>query len=213
MVKLTLVYFGLKGRASAARLALRVGGVNFVDEHIPFEEWPNRKEDSSAFPMGQLPVLRVDDKVICQSHAIIFYCGTAAGLIPSDAWGKTKVLELVGCIDDTVSVLMPSLMEKDMEKKLRERAVLAKDTLPKIFSNFEKMVAANGHSGYAVGDKLSVVDLSFYQLISWMNSGTLDGIPSDFITKEKYPALIKVCDKVESLPNVKEWLAQEAAAH
>jgi len=204
MVNLTLTYFPGKGRASAARLALRIGGIEFVDEHISFEDWP-KKSQQDDYPMGQVPVLKVDDKVICQTHAITYYCGTLAGLVPKDDWGKAKVLELLGCIDDTVALILPSLMEKDMEKKLREREVLVKGPLREAVTRLEKLIAANGHPGYSVGDALTVVDVSFLQIVSWLTSGTLDGIPKDFVTTEKYPALVAVSDKVLSVPNVKEW--------
>jgi len=155
--------------------------------------------------MGQLPTLKVDDKIICQSEAILFYCGTLAGLVPKDTWGQTKVLEALGCFEDLIKLIVPSLMEQDAAKKTKLREELAKDKFPQILPRLEKFVAANGHPGYTVGSGLTVADLAAYQVIGWITSGVLDGIPKDIVSPKAYPALTKVVETVDNNPKVKEW--------
>ena len=47
MAKLKLTYFNGKGRAEAARLILAQAGVDYEDDRIEFEDWPELK--SSIF--------------------------------------------------------------------------------------------------------------------------------------------------------------------
>jgi len=210
MVKLVLTYFPLKARAYAIRLALHIGDVPFTDERLPFTEWGAKKGGADAdkdFPMGQLPVLKVDDKVLCQSQAILFYCGTLAKLVPTDAWGQTKVLEFLGCVEDVTVMLVPSLHEKDNDKKLKMRQELVAGQLPGVLSKMDKLVEANGHQGHVVGSNLTVADLSCYQLVSWFTSGVLDGIPKDVVNG--YKSLMKVNAHVDENPKVKAYNAKD----
>lgn len=58
---LKLVYFDMKGRAEAIRLALHIGGIPFEDTRITYAEFtPEMKE---TLPFGQLPILEIDGKV------------------------------------------------------------------------------------------------------------------------------------------------------
>lgn len=69
---------------------------------------PARAVDTSAFaaelkpntPMGQLPILEVDGKKVCQSGALLRYAGKLAGLYPEDAWKALKVDEFLGAWDE-----------------------------------------------------------------------------------------------------------------
>ncbi len=87
--KLKLVYFNIRGRAEPARLMLAYAKVKYEDVRIPMddaghpgESWKELKPSRfgsylviylfvySATPMGQLPILYIDNEVICQSSAI-----------------------------------------------------------------------------------------------------------------------------------------------
>ena len=69
----------------------------------------------------------------------------------------------------------------------------------------EKRLAANG-SGWFVGDSVTIADLRAHQLVAWLVSGLLDGIPANCM--EGYPLLLAVHDKVEALPAIAAYRAQ-----
>ena len=59
MPNLTLTYFDGPGRAEPVRVALRLGGVPFVDHRLAFPQFAEAKA-AGAFPLGSVPVLEVD---------------------------------------------------------------------------------------------------------------------------------------------------------
>ena len=58
----------------------------------PDAEWPKLKP---TLPLGQVPVLEVDGKLLAQSYAILGYAGRLAKLHGADAWSEAKVDEIL----------------------------------------------------------------------------------------------------------------------
>lgn len=50
----------------------------------------------SVFPFGQLPVLEVNGKRLCQSLAICHYLGSKYDLLHGDVWEDSQLLA-IGC--------------------------------------------------------------------------------------------------------------------
>ena len=46
---------------------------------------------------------------------------------------------------------------------------------------FERLLVANGDTGFIVGNTLTIADLKLYWIIDWLTIGILDGIPSNLI--------------------------------
>lgn len=61
------------------------------------------------------------------------------------------------------------------------RKVLAEETLPYWMDCFERLLVANGSTGFIVGNNLTIADLKLYWIIDWLTMGILDGIPGDLI--------------------------------
>ena len=59
-MKVELIYFDLQGRATQTRIMLKMAGIEFIDTRLSKEEFMEKK---ASFPLGQLPVLKVNDKV------------------------------------------------------------------------------------------------------------------------------------------------------
>mmetsp|Transcript_25849 Transcript_25849/g.43961 ORF Transcript_25849/g.43961 Transcript_25849/m.43961 type:complete len:154 (-) Transcript_25849:56-517(-) len=79
--KLTLVYFGLGGRAEAIRLAAAVGKIPFTNKSLTFKDFSAEK---GTFPLQEVPVLEIEEPgkekyAIPQSVAILRYIGKMAG--------------------------------------------------------------------------------------------------------------------------------------
>lgn len=71
-----LTYFDLPGRAEATRIALAVGGVEFEDKRVSFEEYVAlRSQPNTKFPF--LPILEVRQQrnnyyVVLRTTAVVF---------------------------------------------------------------------------------------------------------------------------------------------
>jgi prostaglandin-H2 D-isomerase / glutathione transferase len=185
ITSMRLRYFPFSGRAEAIRDALRIGQIAFVDEHLTYEQFTDCRT-AGEFPFGGLPVLVVETsegtQCVAQSNAILRLAGRMSGLYPADDLLKAlKVDEALGVGEDINCLIGPSLHEPDEERKMAMRKELAEETLPFWMNCFERLLTANGSTGFIVGDSLTIADLKLYWIIDWLISGILDGIPTSLI--------------------------------
>lgn len=98
-------------------------------------------------------------------------------------------------------------MRLSAEAKLEARAVIAKDEFPRYLGGLNKCVAASP-TGLIAGvtttgtlsGGISIADLALFNVLSWVASGILDGIPA--ATLDAFPALLAVQARVAALPEV-----------
>ena len=63
---------------------MRIAGIDFTDTIVRCEDWAKRKTEFNDIGLGQLPILKVDDKIFCQSEAIFEWAAKNAKLIPNE---------------------------------------------------------------------------------------------------------------------------------
>ena len=182
---LRLRYFPFPGRAAPIRDALRIGGVAFDDVHVPPDRFRELKA-AGELPFGSLPVLDVETPggivSAAQSNAILRFAGRRAGLYPTDDPVRAlKVDEALDLGEDLYRVIGPSIDEQDAERRIAMRKILAQETLPRWAGFLERLLVANGRTGFVVGDSLSVADLKLYWVTDKLTNGTLDGIPKSLL--------------------------------
>ena len=153
------------------------------------------------------------------------YSGKLAGLYPKDDdWLAAKCDEVInGCTDVTVTI-GGTMRIQDAEEKARARAALiASDgRLTMHLKGLEKLLVENqgrtdaesqkkGPDGdslvVSVGDSLTVADLAVWRLVGWLSSGTIDGIPGDYVTKN-FPFLAALIASVDKHAGVVSWKAK-----
>lgn len=187
-MSLRLHYFPFPGRAGAIRDALRIGGIAFEDAHVPPERFPAVKPE---LPFGSLPVLDVETRggtiSAAQSNAILRFVGRRAGLYPTDDVRALKVDEALDLGEDLYHVLTPSMVEGNAERRMAMRTVLAEETLPRWIGFLERLLVANGRTGFVAGDALTVADLKLHWIADKLTNGTLDGIPTTLL--DRFPAV------------------------
>lgn len=200
MPKLKLTYFDFDGgRGEPARLALRVGGVEFEDHRVPGAEWPALRDQ---MPFRAMPVLEVDGKRITQSNTINRYVGRLAGLYPNDAWQALLCDEIMDATEDAASRIGFTMSLGDAEKK-KVRETLAADTLPRHLETFASKLKAGGGE-YFIEGRLTVADLKVWQLVRWLRAGVLDHIPKDLVERAA-PELVKHFERVSAHPRIAEY--------
>lgn len=177
-----LHYFPFPGRGGAIRDAFRIGGIAFEDDLVSFERFAEQKA-KGELPFGSLPVLDVaeDGRTVtaAESNAILRYAGRLAGLYPvDDPLRALKVDEAMDLGEDLFRLIGPSIVEPDVERKMAMRKVLAEETLPLWGGFFEKLLVANGATGFVVGDALTVGDLKLHWIVDKLTNGSLDGVPT-----------------------------------
>jgi glutathione S-transferase len=185
ITSLRLRYFPFPGRAEPIRDALRIGHIAFEDEHLTPDQFRDCRA-AGEFPFGGLPVLVIEtsetSQCVAQSNAILRFAGRLADLYPVDhPLQALKVDEALDVGEDINCLIGPSLHERDTERRMAMRKELAEETLPFWIGCLDRLLAANGGTGFIVGSSLTVADLKLYWIIDWLTMGILDGIPTSLL--------------------------------
>ncbi|XP_078659543.1 hematopoietic prostaglandin D synthase-like [Branchiostoma floridae x Branchiostoma belcheri] len=195
--KYRLVYFNVRGRAELTRLLFAAADLEYEDQRFEFgsDQW---KELKPKTPMGQAPLLYVDDVALCQSMTIARYVARTTGLA-----GRTPIEEatadmIVDGLDDMQRKLVAMFNEKGEEKKAELQKEFVGSFLPQFLGNYEKLAGAEG---YFVGDSLTWADIAFFNLMGWVT-------PMDPAVLGGFPNLTKVMDNVQSQPGITRWLKE-----
>ncbi|WP_343733200.1 glutathione S-transferase family protein [Duganella sp.] len=207
-----LLYWpGLQGRGEFVRLALEEAGVPYVDVARQKGGMPKTTAsldfDQVDHPSFAPPVLQVGDLLIGQTANILMYLGAKHKLAPRAEAGRLwanqlqlTIADIVAEAHDTHHPISTNLYYEDQKKEAKARAKdFREQRIPKFLNYFEGVV----QGGYAVGARLSYVDLSLFQLIE----GLRYAFPKAMARLEPaYPKLIALHDKVAARPNIAAYL-------
>ena len=73
-----------EARGMRFKLCMEIAGIGFTDTIVRCEDWSERKAEFEGIGLGKLPILKVDDRIFCQSDAISEWAAKKANLIPND---------------------------------------------------------------------------------------------------------------------------------
>ncbi|MCK6505521.1 glutathione S-transferase family protein [Myxococcota bacterium] len=201
MPQLALTYFDSPGRAEPVRLALRMGGLPFEDRRLSFPEFASARARGD-FPLGSVPVLEIDGQRITQTAAMLRWAARVGdtSLYPQDPTLALWVDSALDSMNDTFShALLPSLFERDPERKLAMRAELVAGPMARVFTYIEGLVARSG-GPFVAGAALSVADLVIALQVDQVRRGGLDGITLEHLAP--YPRLVALAEACLADPRV-----------
>jgi glutathione S-transferase len=211
---------GLQGRGEFVRLALEEARADYIEVA--------RGKKSAGLGTGAMmavldsksepcppfapPFLKDGDLLISQTANILFYLGPKLGLAPADeglryvANGlQLTIADVVTEVHDTHHPLASGLYYEDQKDAAKIRAHdFIDERIPKFMRYFERVLKQNPSGDeHMVGDKLTYVDLSMFQLI--------DGLHYAFprATRhfgEHYPRLAALHDAVAERANIAAYL-------
>lgn len=212
---LKLTYLDIEGQAEKVRLACVAGGLQFTDVRVKFADWPALKPKTK---FGQLPLLEIDGETVAQSGAMLAYIGKLSGLYPSSPMAAIRVDEVLGLSDDLQNALRASIQIMHVEqlsaserakaqKALRHDA--AQKKIPAVLKGLEDMLEANG-TGWFVGSKPTIADVTVLAQLRWLKRGILDGIPPTCV--DSYPLLSAFFERASAVPEIRAWYDSAQAA-
>ena len=208
---LKIIYFDLPfWRAEISRLPLFIANIDFEDFRPSDEEWDYAKEngkmkDGTKIPFSELPVLSINGESIAQTMAIARICGKLGGMYPKEIIEAGKVDQIVVAVENINALLSPSMKESDPTKKKAMRKELTSNELPTYFGYLQDILEAN-HSGWFVGDSMTIADLAVWSLLGWIASGVIDDISAEVI--RPFDGLVRLYNEINKNPRVKEWKIQ-----
>jgi glutathione S-transferase len=207
---------GIQGRGEFIRLALEEAGADYLDIA--------RRGKAGMRAMTKLmeskrnahrpfapPFLRAGKLIVAQTANILFYLGPRLGLSPHDEAGRLwahqlqlTISDLVVEIHDTHHPISSWLYFEQQRPEARRRTKdFWRHRVPKFLAYFERVLRENG-GRFAVGLRLSYVDLSLFQIIE----GLRYAFPRRMKRFErKVPGLIALHDRVAARPRIKAYLA------
>jgi len=206
---------GIQGRGEFVRLALEDAGADYVD----VARRPRGMAAMSRFiesrsvklPPFAPPFLRAGKLVIAQTANILFFLGPRLGLAPKQDAGRLwahqlqlTIADWVGEVHDSHHPVAGSLYYEEQKREAKRRAAnFRAERLPKFLSYFEQVLERNG-SRVLVGNAVSYVDLSLFQMIE----GLRYAFPKTMARLEpQYPRLIALHDRIMARPRIAGYLS------
>jgi len=213
-----LTYFAFGGRAQPLRAAAFLGGIRYRDRFISFTDLARFKEEGKMRWSG-VPEITLFDKdgnetmTVGQSNMCLKLIGSMGGLYPGEYFKAEQIVveEIMCAVEDVFGICIPAYVKQmemndeskteDERKKAAEDAKTMcegymKEKLPYWFGKFEARLteneAAGNKNGYFVGDTLTVADLKFYYMVTFLNGK--DSMPyiqmEKILESEDYPKVI-----------------------
>ncbi|HTZ69981.1 MAG TPA: glutathione S-transferase [Acetobacteraceae bacterium] len=214
---------GIPGRGEFVRLALEEAGAPYIDvargaakdglgtsammkildsklePHIPFAP----------------PFLKDGDLIISQVANILFYLGPKLKLAPRDAGLRQvanglqlTITDIVAEVHETHHPIAGGLYYEDQKDAAKARSAdFLRARMPKYLGYFERVLRQNPTGpAHAVGDKLSYVDLSLFQLLEGLRYA-FPRATANF--RRRYKALSALQQAVRARPNIAQYLASD----
>ncbi|CAB3770481.1 glutathione S-transferase family protein [Paraburkholderia humisilvae] len=213
---------GLQGRGEFVRLALEEAGADYIevargDEHDGLGTGAMMAvmdSKSEPYPPFAPPFLKDGDLLIAQTANILFYLGPRHGLAPGvDSLRyvvnglQLTIADMVTEAHDTHHPLSGSLYYEEQKDAAKVRAADFIDhRIPKFMGYFERVLKQNpagDRDPYLVGDSLTYVDLSMFQLIDGLYYAFPRAMKS---FPKRYPRLAALHDAVLERPRIAAYL-------
>merc|ERR1719419_1212175 len=161
MADIKLTYFNVRARAETARFILAHAGVRYTDQRLTSEQFSSVKP---KIPFGQVPTLKYNGEVLCQSIAISRFLANEFGLAGKNNIENAQANEVVDAVNDLFEVRVNIFKETDEEKKTELRSKFLQDTLPNGLAKLENQLINRGGQ-YFVGNNLTWADFHVYTFL------------------------------------------------
>lgn len=198
--KAEYLYFNVRARGELPRLVCAAGGIEITDTRIGFESWPTEYKPKT--PYGQLPCVIVNGQYFGQKLPISIYFARQCGLYPtsSNPLDLLKIDSTMQYTEDILEQIVVANAEKAFGKGSDSFDKMKAETLPAKLPIVEKIIKDNG-TGFIVGSKLSVADLSCFDVAEHVR----DNFGADMLAK--FPSLKAHFEKVAAVPGIKKYTA------
>jgi glutathione S-transferase len=214
----------IQGRGEFVRLALEEAGAPYVDvARLPEARGGGSKalvhlmrDPGNDIEPFAPPFLQLDGRFIAQTANILHAVAPRLGLVPTDEAARSRALQLQLTVADFVTEvhdvhhpIASSLYYEDQIAEAARRAhVFRSERLPKFLGYFERVLHHNagGARAHAVGDDLSYVDLSLFQLMAGLGYA----FPLAMAHRSaKIPLLRALADRVAARPRIAAYLGSD----
>ncbi|KAF6020896.1 HPGDS [Bugula neritina] len=194
MTNYKVIYFNGRGRAEIIRLTLTQAKQSFSDTRVQGEEWTKLKPST---PKGQLPVLEIDGKMICESMAITRHLGRELGL-----YGKTN-LEATTCdmVLESIAEIINACVTRKFRAKTEEEIAAADEKINLALQRCETFLARIKQGKYVLGDQASIADIAIFDVCD-MARWSMKSINVD-----EYTVMNEIANTFSSQEHIKAYVS------
>jgi len=214
---------GIPGRGEFVRLALEEARADYLEvARLPKRQGGGTsalmrfiEDESVRRPPFAPPYLKAGKLIIGQTANILQFLGPRLHLVPNDEgsrlWAHQLQLTIGDLVTEAHDVHHPLSSGMYYEEQKREALKAAPhfrgERIPKFLDYFERVIRRNrGGRGHLVGNAISYVDLSMYQLLG----GLCYAFPKTMKRlQRKYPRLAALSQHVARRPNIAAYLVSE----
>ncbi|KNE56535.1 hypothetical protein AMAG_02335 [Allomyces macrogynus ATCC 38327] len=199
----TVYYWQIKGRGEMIRLVLEAAGVAYENKYP--KEWATEK---ASLPFGQLPALLITDPktkqttTLAQSAAIVRYLARKYNLVAADPLDFAVADSIFESAVDATNAMIKVVWGTPEAEKPAALEKFNTEVLPSFIKAHTAFLEKNGNKGIYVGNKLTYVELTIFNIINELNT-----LIPDAITAKTAPALWKVRETVANHDKIKAYLA------
>jgi glutathione S-transferase len=214
---------GIQGRGEFVRLALEEAGADYIDVC----RGSSRDGQGTGAMMKLInsrsapyvpfapPFLRDGELIVSHVANILFYLAPKLGLAPEEeklryvANGlQLTITDFVAEVHDTHHPIAVSQYYEDQREAAKQRtAEFIENRVPKFLGYFERILLQNPLGPtYAVGDRLSYVDLSLFQIVEGLRYAFPRATAG---LAQSYGNVTALHDRVAQRPNIATYLKSE----
>ncbi len=208
---------GIQGRGEFVRLALEDSGADYIEVGrqprgmAVMSRW--MASPSVKRPPFAPPFLKAGSRVIAQTANVLFYLGPRLGLAPKQDADRLWAHQLQLTIADWITEVHDShhpigsgwYYEDQMREAKRRAEDFTAERLPKFLNYFEQVLQRNG-GHVLVGNRVSYVDLSLFQMIE----GLRYAFPRAMTKQERqHRRVIALRDRVAKRPRLAAYLESD----
>jgi prostaglandin-H2 D-isomerase / glutathione transferase len=192
-----LVYFNARGLAETSRVLFAIKGEQYEDFRYPLEiiDWATHN-----MVRNKLPYLEVEGEIIPQSKAIERYLAKRFNMMGDNDIEYARIDGITEYVKDfkTAYQTVRKLPANQKENGLKEWFA---DTLKEKLELLENLLCRE-HQTFAVGNRLSLADVSLYSFITEF----FDDKESAWNSTVECPKLRSIVNNVRSNENLTTWV-------
>jgi glutathione S-transferase len=205
-----IIYTPVWGRAEPVRLALAAAGLEWKEVHYGTTDAMKAKAGTADFPFGQIPIFVDDSLRVAQMDSFMRHIGRKHGMYGRGLEEAAMIDMVMLGVEDLRKQYLKVIYENaDAAAYVRNHIDPASRKGRNGGAHFSFLVGIlernGGGGGYVVGSKLSIADISLYNMCKLVLRKEF-GHEEDF--KSLQPLLVNYIERIESEPRIAEYIAR-----